>query len=186
VQRFKSWTSPSMREWWYTLEREVWWQPSPPYPNTFTTDRQTRQVDTQTDMKQAVALSREISPSRKHYRHGLYIYISFLSRQLCKQYLTSKQYFLYIQGFFLCWCDFFVSMTQASPSINANMCLQIQLKYRPRGKRDVCVGFFLGGRIIAVYFEKHTKHTRRLCGEDAEFLNVEARGTYSYLCALTR
>jgi hypothetical protein len=34
--------------------------------------------------------------------------------------------------------------------------------------------------IIAVYSENHIKPTNRLCGQNAELLNVKAGGTYSY------
>jgi hypothetical protein len=34
--------------------------------------------------------------------------------------------------------------------------------------------------IITVYSENHTKHTRTLCGQNAELLTVEVGGTYSY------
>jgi hypothetical protein len=31
---------------------------------------------------------------------------------------------------------------------------------------------------VAVYCENHTVHTNTLCGQNAEFLNVEAGGTF--------
>jgi hypothetical protein len=37
----------------------------------------------------------------------------------------------------------------------------------------------LFGKIVTVYFEKHTKHTDTLCGQNAEFLDVTAGSTYS-------
>jgi hypothetical protein len=38
--------------------------------------------------------------------------------------------------------------------------------------------------IIAVYCENHTEHINTLCGQNAEFLNVEEGGTYGYRCVL--
>jgi hypothetical protein len=38
----------------------------------------------------------------------------------------------------------------------------------------------LFGETVAVYRENHTEHTDTLCGQNAESLNVEAGGTYSY------
>jgi hypothetical protein len=38
--------------------------------------------------------------------------------------------------------------------------------------------------MIAVYCENHTEHTNTLCGQHAEFCNVEAAGTYIYHCPL--
>jgi hypothetical protein len=35
---------------------------------------------------------------------------------------------------------------------------------------------------VAVYCENHTEHTDALCGQNAEFLNVKACGTYSHYC----
>jgi hypothetical protein len=35
------------------------------------------------------------------------------------------------------------------------------------------------GNIIAVYCENHMQHANTLCGQNAEFLNVTAGGTYS-------
>jgi hypothetical protein len=32
---------------------------------------------------------------------------------------------------------------------------------------------------IAIYSEKHTEPTNRLCGQNAELFNVEADGTYN-------
>ena len=37
----------------------------------------------------------------------------------------------------------------------------------------------LYGEIIAVCSEIHAKHTNTLCGQNAEFVNVKAGGTYS-------
>jgi hypothetical protein len=34
--------------------------------------------------------------------------------------------------------------------------------------------------IIAVYSKNHTKHINNLCGQNADLLNVNAGGTYSY------
>jgi hypothetical protein len=33
--------------------------------------------------------------------------------------------------------------------------------------------------IIAIYCENHMEHTNTLCGQNAEFLYVQAGGTYS-------
>jgi hypothetical protein len=38
--------------------------------------------------------------------------------------------------------------------------------------------------IIAVYSQIHTKHINTLCGQNAEFVNVTAGGTYSDQWAL--
>jgi hypothetical protein len=38
---------------------------------------------------------------------------------------------------------------------------------------------------IAAYSENHMKHLNIICGQNAEFLNSEASGTYSNDCALT-
>jgi hypothetical protein len=38
----------------------------------------------------------------------------------------------------------------------------------------------LFGETFAVYFENHTEHTDTLCGQNAEFFNVETGGIYSY------
>jgi lipoate-protein ligase B len=38
--------------------------------------------------------------------------------------------------------------------------------------------------IIAVYTENHTKHINKLCGKNAELLNVKAGGKVSYHCVL--
>jgi hypothetical protein len=38
--------------------------------------------------------------------------------------------------------------------------------------------------IIAVYCENHMKHTNMFCGKNAEFLPVEAGGTYDNHWAL--
>jgi hypothetical protein len=32
---------------------------------------------------------------------------------------------------------------------------------------------------VSVYFENHTEHTNRLCGQNAEYWYVKAGGTYS-------
>jgi hypothetical protein len=37
---------------------------------------------------------------------------------------------------------------------------------------------------ITLYFEKHVKDRNTLCEQTAEFLNVQADGTYSNCCAL--
>jgi hypothetical protein len=33
---------------------------------------------------------------------------------------------------------------------------------------------------MAVYSENHTKYINTLCGQNAEFLNIKAGGTYNY------
>jgi hypothetical protein len=38
--------------------------------------------------------------------------------------------------------------------------------------------------IIAVYSKNHMKPIKTLCGQNAELMNVEAGGTYSYHYAL--
>ena len=38
--------------------------------------------------------------------------------------------------------------------------------------------------IIAVCSQIHTKHTNTVCGQNVEFLNAKAGGTYSDNCAL--
>jgi len=38
--------------------------------------------------------------------------------------------------------------------------------------------------IIAVYCENYTKHVDKLCGQNVEFVDVTAGGTYNYHCAL--
>jgi hypothetical protein len=38
--------------------------------------------------------------------------------------------------------------------------------------------------LIAVYSENRTKPKYTLCGQNAEFVNVNVGGTYSYHCAL--
>jgi hypothetical protein len=40
------------------------------------------------------------------------------------------------------------------------------------------------GDTVAVYCENSTVHTNTLCGQNTEFFNVKASGTYSYLTAL--
>jgi hypothetical protein len=42
----------------------------------------------------------------------------------------------------------------------------------------------LFGKTVAVYCENHTQHINTLCGQNEEFLNVKAGGTYSYHCGL--
>jgi hypothetical protein len=37
---------------------------------------------------------------------------------------------------------------------------------------------------ITLYFENHMKGRRTICEQTAEFLNVQADGTYSNCCAL--
>jgi hypothetical protein len=37
---------------------------------------------------------------------------------------------------------------------------------------------------VAVYCESHKQHTNTLCGQNAEFLNINAGSTYSNHCAL--
>jgi hypothetical protein len=34
--------------------------------------------------------------------------------------------------------------------------------------------------IVAIYRKNYIKHTNTLCGQNAEFLNVNVRGMYSY------
>jgi hypothetical protein len=38
--------------------------------------------------------------------------------------------------------------------------------------------------IIAVYFENHMKPINTLCGQNEDFVNVQAYGKYRYYCAL--
>jgi hypothetical protein len=38
----------------------------------------------------------------------------------------------------------------------------------------------LFGETVAVYCENHREHTDTLCGQKAEYYNMEAAGTYSY------
>jgi hypothetical protein len=40
------------------------------------------------------------------------------------------------------------------------------------------------GETVAVYRENHTEHTDTLCGENAEYWYVKARGTYTNHWAL--
>jgi hypothetical protein len=42
----------------------------------------------------------------------------------------------------------------------------------------------LFGETVAVYCENHTEHTDTLCGQNVEFLYVNAGGTYSNHWAL--
>jgi hypothetical protein len=42
----------------------------------------------------------------------------------------------------------------------------------------------LSWEVIAVCDENHMKHTNTLCEQNEEFLNVTARGIYSYHCTL--
>jgi hypothetical protein len=58
----------------------------------------------------------------------------------------------------------------------------------PRSKHSACViragMLMLYREIIAVYTKIHTKHINALCGQNTEFLNVKAGGTYSNHWAL--
>jgi hypothetical protein len=53
---------------------------------------------------------------------------------------------------------------------------------------SVCVRktsqLMLGREIIAVCSEIHTKHINTPCGQNVEFFNVTAAGTYSDYCAV--
>jgi hypothetical protein len=42
----------------------------------------------------------------------------------------------------------------------------------------------LSKEVIALYFEDHTKPIDKLCGQNAELLNVKAGGIYTYHYAL--
>jgi hypothetical protein len=39
---------------------------------------------------------------------------------------------------------------------------------------------------VAVYCDNHTEHTDALCGQNAQFGNIKAGGTYSNHCALNQ